>query len=44
MQAKQHIMKNRTHIHSETRFTRDFFVDEGFLAENVQKLQFLLIQ
>ena len=46
MQTKQNATKN-PHSYSNalyTRYTRDFFVVEGFLAKNVQNFQFLLIR
>lgn len=38
------IEKTRTDIKIETRFTGDVFCGKGLLAENVQNVQFLLIQ
>ena len=36
-------MKNHTRIQIETRFTREYILVEGTLAENVQNPQFFLI-
>ena len=38
MQTKQHAMKNnRTHIQTETRFTRDYFCGERILRRKCSK-------
>ena len=45
MQTNHHTTKKRIHIQIEKKLLGTiFFVVEGSLAENVQNLQFLLIQ